>query len=150
MSTAPSKVEFRVWETETGRYVAVDEETGTRVEAEYKPVAMIGLVGKIERTPFLREFAESVYELEASEGPMYAKDLIEVFNDHGEMADLMSVVGTIAKQSQTQVDEPDKGAADAVQDLRGSLSGVTDKSATELVSDSRALDNERGERLTSE
>lgn len=141
MSAASSTVEFRVRETPTGDYVAVDEETDTRVTAERKPFAMLALIAEIEELPWLREFFKSADQLEGAE------DLFRLFGDHEKMAELMSAMGAVAEQSQARTSE---SPAEAVEKLRGSLVGMTDKTAAELVSDSRALDEARAERLADE
>lgn len=130
----PPSVEVR--KQPSGGYVAVDTETGTRVEAKSKFFAPLALMMKVKGQ---EEWSEQFASMETFE------EFISMLTEQQElmagMEKFMQTVQERRAEIKQQEEKPDPSS------IRGIMKGSTDKSASELIAESRAKEEEREQRL---
>lgn len=126
-----------VREQSTGGYVAVDTETGTRVEADSRFFASVALALKLDGRDELSAAVASTTSVEE-----LLAAVVGELSDEAEVTSLIEQWAADDGESQTTNDHPDLSA------IRGIVSDATDRSPRELIAESRARDREREGRLT--
>lgn len=126
-----------VREQSTGDYVAVDTETGTRVEANSRFFASVALALKLDGRDELSAAVASTTSVEEL--------LAVVAGDLSDETEVTSLIEQWVADDENQTTNDDQSGLSAI---RGIVSDATDRSPRELVAESRTKDREREERLT--